>query len=143
MRCICASNGYEGPLRNYSLVGGLYPAHIGATSKAYFAYLPYAEWHRLLERPLARYTDNSPVDLASLQEEFVKIRERGYAFTSGEYDTEVSALAVPVFVHGDLYGSLTSAAPRMSMPTPDAKIISVLHQAAAAIDRVLGGRSGE
>lgn len=139
-RCVCAANGYEGPLRHYPLVGETYPMHIGATSKAYTAHLPSSEWHELLDgRPLARFTERSPVDVSALQKEFAIIRRQGYAFTIGEYDPGVSAMAIPVFVRGALYGSLTSGALAHEMPEPDPHILNWLRQAAQAIDLSLGG----
>lgn len=47
MRCVAAEEGETGPLRYYPLVGELYPAHAGATSKSFYAYLPDEQRHRL------------------------------------------------------------------------------------------------
>ncbi|NEE27272.1 IclR family transcriptional regulator, partial [Streptomyces sp. SID7982] len=60
MRCVAAEEGETGPLRYYPLVGELYPAHAGATSKSYYAYLPDEQRHRLFRgRPMARFTDRT------------------------------------------------------------------------------------
>lgn len=107
-RCVLAANGSDGRLRGYSLTGELYPAHAGATSKAYFAFLRPDERARVFhDRPMARFTPNTVTDLGVLQRQFAQVRERGWAYTVGEYDSGVATLAVPVFLRGELYGSLS------------------------------------
>lgn len=107
-RCVLAAEGADGRLRGYSLVGELYPAHAGATSKAYFAFLSEEERDRLFaDRPMARFTPDTVTDLAVLREQLAVVAERGWAFTTGEYDTGVATLAVPVFLRGEPYGSLS------------------------------------
>lgn len=107
-RCVLAAQGSDGRLRGYSLVGELYPAHAGATSKAYFAHLPPPELAQLFhDRPMARFTENTVTDMAELKRQFAEVRERGWAYTVGEYDSGVATLAVPVFLRGEPYGSLS------------------------------------
>lgn len=107
-RCVLLSEAADGRIRNYSLVGELYPAHAGATSKAYFAFLPPAERSRLLRgRPMARFTPDTVTDLEVLEHEYAEIRRQRWAFTVGEFDAGVASLAVPVFLRGEPYGSLS------------------------------------
>ncbi|RCV54620.1 IclR family transcriptional regulator [Marinitenerispora sediminis] len=140
VRCVAAADGPSGPLRYYPLVGELYPAHAGATSKAYFAFLPPQERNRLFtDRPLARFTDQTPVDPTRLAEEFSAIRDRGYALSEGEYDGDTAALAVPVHVRRELYGSL-SLGWRSGRSDDDASTrLPLLWDAASVIDDILGG----
>lgn len=99
MRCVAAVDGTTGPLRFYPLAGELYPAHAGATSKAFFAHVPDEERRRLFQdRPMARFTDRTVTDIDALEDQFRQIREQGYALSEGEYDPGVATLALPVFV---------------------------------------------
>ncbi|WP_249123847.1 IclR family transcriptional regulator [Saccharopolyspora erythraea] len=90
------------------LVNELYPAHAGATSKSYYAFLPDEQRTWLFtDRPLARFTERTVTDLALLERQFAEVRERGWAYTVGEYDPGVATLAVPVFLRDEPYGSLS------------------------------------
>ncbi|WP_437583183.1 IclR family transcriptional regulator [Paramicrobacterium sp. CJ85] len=142
MRCLALCDGPEGMLRDYSLVGEMYPAHAGATSKAYFAFLPSEERDRILrDRPMARFTPSTVTDWAVLDQQFAKIRERGWAHTVGEYSAGTATVSVPVFLHGALYASLSVgwidgddehlSAERLS------ELIAELRECAARIDRKL------
>jgi IclR family acetate operon transcriptional repressor len=110
MRAVVAIDGAEGPLRGYPMTGELFPAHVGAISKAYYAYLP-REMREFFtsERPLARYTELTSMDIESLETEFATIREQGHCMTQGEYDEQVSALAVPVQLSNNPLGSVAVA----------------------------------
>jgi IclR family acetate operon transcriptional repressor len=139
-RCVWAVDGQTGPLRYYPLVGELYPGHTGATSKAYFAFLPPEQRQRLFAgRPMARFTDNTRVDPDVLEREFLEDRARGYAFTVGEYDAGVAALAVPVYVRGELFGSLTLAGPAAQFGDVTNERTDRLQRAARYVDTVLSG----
>jgi DNA-binding IclR family transcriptional regulator len=139
-RCVAAVDGQSGPQRIYPLVGELYPGHTGATSKAYFAFLPPEQRQRLFAgRPMARFTDNTRVDPDVLEREFLEDRARGYAFTVGEYDAGVAALAVPVYVRGELFGSLTLGGPAAQFGEVTAARIDGLQRAARYIDTILSG----
>ncbi|MFC7330451.1 IclR family transcriptional regulator [Marinactinospora rubrisoli] len=139
VRCVAAADGPAGPQRYYPLVGELYPAHAGATSKGYFAFLPPHECSRLFtDRPLARFTDHTQVDPVRLTEEFAAIRNRGYALSEGEYDGDTAALAVPVHVRRELYGSL-SLGWRSGHSDDTTTRLPLLRHAASVIDDILGG----
>ncbi|MGW8528927.1 MULTISPECIES: IclR family transcriptional regulator [Nocardiopsidaceae] len=98
VRCIAAVSGSEGPRRSHPFVDELYPAHAGATSRAYFAFLDPAERRALLAgRPSARFSDLTPFDEREVEELFDTAVEEGYAISQGEYDAASRALAVPVF----------------------------------------------
>jgi IclR family acetate operon transcriptional repressor len=134
MRCVLSVDGRHGQLRYYPLVGELFPAHAGATSKAYFAYLPVDQRRALFhDRPIARFTDRTVIDPEVLELEFATIREQGYALSFGEYDAGVAALAVPIFLRGEAYGSLTSCWRDQS---PDVDISARLDALQEASDRL-------
>ena len=108
MRAVVSIDGLEGPLRDYPVTGELFPAHVGAISKAYYAHLPWAIRRSFTsQRPMARYTSLTSMDPEALEAEFRRIREQGYCITHGEYDEQVSALAVPVQLGNDPLGSVS------------------------------------
>ncbi|GAA0530641.1 IclR family transcriptional regulator [Saccharopolyspora subtropica] len=108
MRGVVVAEGADGRLRDYPLTNELYPAHAGATSKSFYAFLPEDLRSRVFtDRPLARFTDRTVTDLAVLEEQFAEIRRAGWAYTVGEYDVGVATLAVPVFLREEPYGSLS------------------------------------
>ena len=54
------------------------------------------ELEALLDKGLARYTDNTITDPTRLGEELKKVREQGFAVSFGEQESGVNAVAVPV-----------------------------------------------
>lgn len=141
MRTVAAVDGSSGPLRMQPLIGELYPAHAGATSKAYYAYLPVSQRRQLfMGQPVARYTDRTVTDPLVLENEFLAIRERGYALTTGEYDAHVVCIAVMVAAQGRPYGSLSAAGPTETFTDPE-RFVPALHRAAASIEARLSRRT--
>lgn len=138
MRCVAAEEGETGPLRYYPLVGELYPAHAGATSKSYYAYLPDEQRHRLFRgRPMARFTDRTVTDPDLLEREFLKVRAQGYAWTVGEYDTGVATVAVPVFLGREPYGSLSLGGAKERFEGAPENRLDALRQAADLLEKRL------
>ncbi|MFC7328898.1 IclR family transcriptional regulator [Marinactinospora rubrisoli] len=108
VRCIAAVSGTEGPRRSHPFVDELYPAHVGATSRAHFAFLEPAERRALLAgRPSARYSELTPYDEHEVEALFDETLAKGYALSQGEYDASSRALAVPVFGGRRPAGSVT------------------------------------
>jgi len=139
MRAVVAVDGPEGALRDYPITGELFPAHVGAISKAYYAYLPKAlREHFTSQRPLARYTSMTSMNPEVLEEEFSLIRERGYCVTQGEYDEQVSALAMPVQLSNDPLGSV-SVSTRGALDVTE-RLIGQTRAAAQTIGRLLSRR---
>lgn len=130
--------GESGPLRYYPLVGELYPAHAGATSKSYYAFLPDDQRHRLFRgRPMARFTERTVTDADELEREFLQVRARGYAWTVGEYDAGIGTVAVPVFLGREPYGSLSLGGAKESFPDGPEDRLDALRKAAHLLERRL------
>ncbi|SCL21782.1 DNA-binding transcriptional regulator, IclR family [Micromonospora pallida] len=107
VRCVAAVNG-GGPLRSHPLVGELYPANAGATSRAYFAFLDSNERRALISgRVFATFTELTRTDEHELERLFVEAVAQGYAYSEGEYDYATRALAVPIMLRGRPVGSLS------------------------------------
>lgn len=136
MRVVLSIDGPDGPLRDYPMAGELFPAHAGAISKAYYAQLPRAmRAHFVGDRPMARYTSETKTDPRQLEAEFVAIRAQGYCRTHGEYDTNVSALAAPVWIGKEPLGALALSS-RTELPADDA-LINALLAATAEVGRLM------
>ncbi|GAA2294603.1 IclR family transcriptional regulator [Streptomyces violaceusniger] len=138
MRCVAAVDGATGPLRYYVLAGELYPAHAGATSRAYFGMLPPGDRAVLLYgRPMARFSEHTLTDPVRLEERFSEVRREGYAYSEGEYDPDTAALAAPVLVGRRPVGTLTLAAtPDVLRPRRE-QLVAPLLQGAADLGRAL------
>ncbi|MBB4782400.1 IclR family transcriptional regulator [Streptomyces rapamycinicus] len=138
MRCVAAVDGASGPLRYYVLAGELYPAHAGATSRAYFGMLAPGDRAVLLYgRPMARFGEHTLTDPVRLEERFSEVRREGYAYSEGEYDPDTAALAAPVLVGRRPVGTLTLAAtPEVLRPRRD-QLVAPLLQGAADLGRAL------
>lgn len=131
VRCVAAADGHDGPLRHHALVGDLYPAHAGATARAYFAFIDRGERRTLLwGRPLARFTDQTEVDVMALEKGFTETELHGYATSDGEYDAHTRALAVPVTIGRRAVGSLTLG--ESMVEHPESTLLGLLPRLQAA-----------
>ncbi|OIV37904.1 IclR family transcriptional regulator [Mangrovactinospora gilvigrisea] len=141
MRCVATVDGAAGPLRVQGLAGELYPAHAGATSRAYFGMLPAGDRAALLYgRPMARFGDHTVTDPVALEERFAEVRRNGYAYSEGEYDPETAALAAPVVVARRTVGTLSLAGPQGELRPRRAELVAPLLAAAGEVGAALTPR---
>ncbi|AXR73570.1 IclR family transcriptional regulator [Auritidibacter sp. NML130574] len=132
IRVIVAVDGPNGTIRDYPITGEMYPAHVGAISKAYYAFLDReSRQFFTTQRPLARYTAMTSVNSHLLETEFAKVRTQGYCVTRGEYDEQVSALAVPVQAGKDPLGSIAVATRNELVPSDE--LVGRIRSAAGAL----------
>lgn len=80
-------------------IGVRYPLHAGASSKAFLAFLEPAEIEAYLAEPLAALTDATQTSKRKLMAELKKIRENGWAESSGERQAGAASVAAPVLDH--------------------------------------------
>lgn len=126
------------PARDIKMVvqlGGAYPLHAGASSKALFAYLPEEERRAFLTtHRLTPVTDRTITDPAVLLAQVAEIRERGYAESNGERQVGASSVAAPVL---DRNGGLLAV---ISVCGPEERFRPEVERHAAtlldAIDRI-------
>lgn len=108
VRAVAAVEGGGVPMRNHPLVGELYPAHAGATSRAYFAFLSAGQRQALMySLPLARFNDLTIHDATLIEQAMSETANAGWAYSDGEYDLDTRAVAAPVFVAGRPIGSVS------------------------------------
>lgn len=72
------------------------PLHCAANGKAILAFQPKAVVERILRRPLARITPNTVIDPRVLRGQLAQARKSGYAFTLGEIEEGLNAIAAPI-----------------------------------------------
>ncbi|MFJ4919858.1 IclR family transcriptional regulator [Streptomyces sp. NPDC088725] len=141
MRCVESADGTSGPLRVYRLADELYPAHAGATSRAYFGTLtPGARATLLSGRPMARFSALTITDPARLEELMARVPADGYAFTQGEYDLATAGLAVPVLVRAQPIGSLSLVGPHELLGGAHEELLRPLRSAAESLGELLAPR---
>lgn len=91
------------------MIGGSYPLHAGASSRAFLAFMPDDE----IEDYLARYglpglTDKTITDATQLRQELADVRKLGYAVSFGERQAGAASTAAPVFNHEGRVIAVTS-----------------------------------
>jgi len=85
------------------------PLYHGASAHALLAFLPQSQRERIVQ---AGARHSPPVDVAALQQELARIREQGFATSTGEVDDGVWGVSVPLFPTTDrLLGGITLMAP--------------------------------
>src|SRR5207237_8254472 len=81
---------------NVSWVGKHVPLHCTSNGKVLLAWMPARDRARVLRRSLQRYTPRTIVDPRLLARQLERVREDGYAFTLGELEVGLNAVAAPV-----------------------------------------------
>lgn len=72
------------------------PAHATASGKAILAFLSPAEARDILAHGMPRSTPNTIQSVEAFLEDARRTRDRGYAVSEQEYESEITALAAPV-----------------------------------------------
>ncbi|TAM87098.1 MAG: IclR family transcriptional regulator [Jatrophihabitans sp.] len=81
-------------------IGGSYPLHAGASSKAFLAFMGGAERKAYLDRnPLQALTDKTLTSRTKLERDLAAARRSGYTSSYGERQTGAASVAAPVYDH--------------------------------------------
>lgn len=78
-------------------VGQRLPAFCTASGKALLAFLPEEQVGKILNENLTKYTDKTPASVSAITEGLKVTRECGYAVSEQEYESDISAVAAPLF----------------------------------------------
>ena len=82
------------------MIGGSYPLHAGASSRAFLAFMTDAEIDDYVTRhDLPSLTDKTITDRARLLRELAAVRKRGFAESFGERQAGAASVAAPIFDH--------------------------------------------
>lgn len=105
------------PVRLYTAKGRRAPLYAGASCQVLLAYLPDEAINNIINRPLKKYTENTPVSQEIIWEKIRFIRANHYAVSKGELCAGSIEIAIPVFNHeGNVIASLSTAGPLTRMP---------------------------
>lgn len=132
----------EHPIRAVITLGSGVPLHGSSNGKAMLAYRPVEEVRTIVGDHLDRYTNKTIVDWQEFLAELTRVRERGYATNVGEWRTDISAVASPIFDHeGRAKASLSISAPASRM-TDDLRPTygALVTEAAQRVSAMLGYR---
>ncbi|TDI58361.1 MAG: IclR family transcriptional regulator [Alphaproteobacteria bacterium] len=122
-------------------IGSAQPIYAGASGKVIMAFMPDAERERVIS-----LTGLKPVTPASISDKSTylavlsDVRNKGYAFSSGDVTVGASALAAPVFDSDDSVAAVVAVrCPDVRMPPERViQIAPLVIQAAHEISRRLG-----
>ncbi|WP_153732850.1 IclR family transcriptional regulator [Sporosarcina obsidiansis] len=91
--------------------GSRAPLYAGASYRSILAHLSEERIEQVLQGDLVKYTENTMTDPEELRKDLQLIRKSGYAISHSEYTPDVVAMAVPLIVEEEVFGSLTVAGP--------------------------------
>jgi DNA-binding IclR family transcriptional regulator len=123
-------------------LGSGVPLHGSSNGKAMLAHRPRDEVRALIGERLERYTESTIVDWDDFFSELARVRDRGYATNVGEWRTDITAVASPIFDHdGKTEASLSVSAPVSRMPEEArAQYGPLVTEAAQRVSATLGYR---
>lgn len=128
-------------LATHDWIGNMTPLHATASGKILIAGLQRDERDLLLgPGPLHRYTETTVVDRATLDAELEEVVASGLAFTRGELEVGLNAIAVAVYDYRDeVVGSISVSGPAMRFdPTRTSVVAAAILAAGAEISAKLG-----
>lgn len=133
-------------MRMFTELGSSALAHTTGSGKAMLAYQPaqtIATIYSRAREPFERLTPRTHTTLASLDEEFTRIRRRGYALDDEEHEEGVSCVAAPVFDGtGEAFAAISISAPTSRIVHADTSELGrLLRQQAAEVSAALGYRA--
>jgi DNA-binding IclR family transcriptional regulator len=126
--------------------GDAYPLHASATGKAIIAHLDLKEQKKIFKNiGLESFTPTTLTDPKVLEEEFEKIRERGYAESEGELIEGTRGIAAPIFsFSGRVVASIGVSVPRHRGKGDDRDLlIRLITEAAEQITQELSSQEAE
>ena len=107
----------------------------GATARLLLAYAREAE----IKDIIARTAKSEGVDVTELRASLAEIRRRGYACTSGQRITGVTAIAVPIFdISDEVHYSLAITGPSVRMDARLEEFKKILIDAGASVSALMG-----
>jgi DNA-binding IclR family transcriptional regulator len=100
-------------VRIVARIGRRLPLHAGSAGKVLLAYLPSPRQEEIIRSSsLTALTPQTIVDPAALRSELAKIRQDGYAISRGEWLTDASGVAAPIFdYNGEVGAAVTISGP--------------------------------
>ena len=100
-------------VRIVARIGRRLPLFAGSAGKVLLAFLPAHRRDEILKNTdFKPFTEKTIVNKDFLQKELVIIREKGYAYSDGEWVLDAAGIAAPIFDHkGNIIAALTVSGP--------------------------------
>jgi DNA-binding IclR family transcriptional regulator len=113
-------------------VGRPTPLHATSSGKVLLAYLSKPLQDRLIDVGLNRFTAATVTDGRLLRRQLAQVHVDGFAFTAGEYETGLNAVAAPVFGStGTAIAALSLSGPAYRLPIAELSTTATAVMAAA------------
>ncbi|MEV0698065.1 IclR family transcriptional regulator [Saccharopolyspora sp. NPDC050389] len=128
------------PSTERNWIGLRVPLHATASGKVLLANFGFEELEEALRQPLQRFTANTVISRGALTADLNRVRDRGWAAASGEFEIDLHSVAVPVRGPGGrMAGALSVSADDEHLHPADFQDIArILGRAAEEIlDRLL------
>jgi DNA-binding IclR family transcriptional regulator len=111
------------------------PAFCTATGKAFLAFLPLDQVERILAGEQPRYTKSTITTPTELQRELAATRERGFAISEQEFESDINAVAAPIRdASGYPIGAIAIVGPSFRLPRE--RMLALGRQLVAATDAI-------
>ena len=118
------------------------PIHATAAGQVFLSHMPEDQRRRILRRSLERFTENTVLARATLEERAQETRERGYGYTIEELEIGLNAVGAPVrSSDGAVVATVSVSGPVFRLPAEDIpEVAELVKGAASEISRCLGFR---
>ncbi len=118
------------------------PIHATASGQIFLSHMPEDQRRRILRGPLERFTENTILDPATLEERARETRDRGYGYTVEELEIGLNAVGAPVHsADGAVAATVSVSGPAFRLPAEEIpEVAELVKGAASGISRCLGFR---
>lgn len=129
---------------NVDWTGRHTPLHATAAGKVFLGHMPDDQRRRILRRRLERFTENTIVDAATLNEQLREVQARGYGYTVEELEVGLNAVGAPIRCsEGAVVGAVSVSGPVFRLPEESLpEVARLVMDAAAEVSRCLGFNGG-
>jgi DNA-binding IclR family transcriptional regulator len=129
-------------LRMHAKIGGRDPIYSTSLGKAVLAFVPERHWARHLPSRLTPRTSNTLTTMASLRQDLLRTRERGYAIDYGENEDGAYCVGAPIMPPSQSPTaaiSVSAPASRLNEAARQNIVAAVLATAARISQQLAGG----
>lgn len=128
-------------VRLVTRVGRRLPLYAGSAGKVFLAFLSPERTREILDQTdFSPFTANTITDRSILEAELEVVRRQGYALSTGEWQSEASGIAAPIFTEGrEIVAALTISGPSQRFTDEKMREYAVVvTRAAASVSRNMG-----
>ncbi len=130
-------------VRLVTRVGRRLPLYAGSAGKVFLAFLPAERTSEILDKSaFTPFTPSTIIDRNALEAELEVVRRQGFALSTGEWQSEASGIAAPIFNEkGEIVAALTISGPSQRFTEEKMnQYADVVAAAAGEVSRTMGYR---